>query len=282
MWSYFNKYKLYLILLSIFGITALTYFECADRTKLERFRRTDTPISSAEIVSTLGLKELNLSGSARIKAKVLKNALKDVQMPVYVFDLQLEKHLYIDGLPLHWYGLDEQEGKSTKLKHKIRLFLHTGSFKFNKNDVQTEEDLIKGIGFHYVKTNQTRHRVPVDEQVDTFIQTLLSIPQNSWVHMHCSAGQGRTSIGMVCYDILKNGKNVSLEDIVKRQHILGSEDLFDTQVWENGTYTKEMLETRKHFIQLFYQYINDPKGFGHQSWTKWRKNHKGEIGTWGV
>ena len=48
-------------------------------------------------------------------------------------------------------------------------------------------------------------------------------------------------------------KTVSLEDIVQRQHLLGSEDLLDTTVWRNGTYTQEQLEKRKRFIEKFYE-----------------------------
>jgi hypothetical protein len=195
-------------------------------------------------------------------------------MPVYIFDLQLEPHRFLAGLPEHWYGYPRSETfpqdlKDVKFKHLLRRLIYTGKLVNSEKEAQTEKDVVESLGFHYIQTNQTRHRVPEAEQVDMFIKTIQELPNNAWVHFHCSAGQGRTSVAMVCYDILKNGKTVSLEDIVKRQHVLGSEDLFDTVVWKNGTYSKEMLENRKNFIVQFYRYVNDPKGLGVALWSAW-------------
>ncbi len=195
-------------------------------------------------------------------------------MPVYIFDLLGEEHYYIQGLPERWYGYVYstkvgEVGHKRSIRKKLHSLFYTGKLHHTPNEAQTEQELVKELGFNYLGSSQERHQVPTPEQVDSFIQAITELPNNSWVHFHCSAGKGRTTIAMVMFDIIKNGKNVALEDIVQRHQLLGSENLLDTKVWRNGSYTKEMLENRKRFILAFYQYVNDPEGLGVTSWENW-------------
>ncbi len=275
-----HKYKIILGVILI--VIAVVYAETRDATVLERFRRSDDQIKASVQFSIEGLKDLHISGSNRVSQSALKSKLSEISMPVYVFDLQLEPHSFIRGLPEHWYGYKHQQQelsdslKGVRLKHILRRYFKTGKLIHTQADLQTEKQIVEELGFHYIQTNQTRHRVPEGDQVDQFIKTLKELPDDAWVHFHCSAGQGRTSVAMVVTDILKNGKKVSLEDIVKRHHALGSEDLFDTVVWENGTYSQEMLDNRKNFIVSFYEFVNDPKGFGTISWQEWSTLKSGQ------
>lgn len=276
-----HKYKIILGFILIVGV--VIYVETRDATMLERFRRSDDQIKPPIEFSVEGLKDLHISGSNRVSQSALKSELSKIDMPVYVFDLQLESHLFIRGLPEHWYGYKHQQQelsdslKGVRLKHILRRYFQTGKVIHTQADLQTEKQIVEELGFHYIQTNQTRHRVPEGDQVDLFIKTIKELPDNAWVHFHCSAGQGRTSVAMVVTDILKNGKKVALEDIVKRHHALGSEDLFDTVVWENGTYSQEMLDNRKNFIMSFYEYVNDPKGLDTTSWQEWSKRKSGQT-----
>jgi hypothetical protein len=80
---------------------------------------------------------------------------------------------------------------------------------------------------------------------------------------------------MVMYDILRNGKEVSLEDIVKRQHYLGSENIIDTTVWaKKSSYSKRKLEIRRDFLRAFHRYVNDPEGYGASTWQQWAEKNK--------
>ncbi len=79
---------------------------------------------------------------------------------------------------------------------------------------------------------------------------------------------------LVMYDIFKNAPQVSLNDIVKRQHLLGSENLLNTVVWRKGSYTKEQLQDRAAFITDFYAFICQRKAGGIQQWSKWQKTRK--------
>lgn len=93
-----------------------------------------------------------------------------------------------------------------------------------------------------------------------FTLELVCIPKDAWLHFHCRGGRDRTTITMTIIDILQNGKNVSLENIVKRQNLLGGINLFDVKLWVRGTYSEDKLVKRKTFIESVYSYVNDPGG----------------------
>ena len=56
--------------------------------------------------------------------------------------------------------------------------------------------------------------------VNYFIDIIKSHSEDTWFHFHCKAGVGRTTTFMIMYDIIKNGNNVSLNDIIGRQVLL--------------------------------------------------------------
>jgi hypothetical protein len=258
-------------------LAGLYLFDMQKVSELPRFRRCDDSFKIDDgkpLPTRKGFDTLNISGSRRPTQGGLVKYLGGIQMPVYSFDLQLEDHYFIKGSPERWYGYQQSEAvgvdeKNIQLRHYIRRLIHTGKLHHDANDVQTEKQMTEEVGFHYVGIAQKRHRVPQAEQVDQFLDVLKTIPQPAWIHFHCNVGQSRTTIAMVMYDILKNGKEIPLEDIVRRHKLIGSEDLFDTEVWANGSYTKEMLEIRKDFIKAFYRYVNDPEGYGVSSWKDW-------------
>lgn len=76
---------------------------------------------------------------------------------------------------------------------------------------------------------------------------------------------------LVMYDIMKNAPQIPLAEITKRQHLLGSEDLLNTDVWKKGSYTKEQLEQRAAFITNFYAFICQRKAGGIQTWSAWKQ-----------
>ena len=74
---------------------------------------------------------------------------------------------------------------------------------------------------------------------------------------------------LVMLDIMKNAPIVPFEDIIKRQHLLGSEDLLNIAAWKKGSYTKQQLEERAAFIKAFYAFVSQRKAGGIQRWTDW-------------
>ncbi len=279
-----NIKKLLKVLLPclIVFLSGMYIYDMQKMSELPRFRSTDHPFKTTSVTplpTRKGLEILRISGSRRPTQGGLKKNLGSMGMPVYSFDLQQEDHYYINGSPARWYGYDSAAEAGVNMaiigtRHYIRRLIHTGKLVHTKEDMQTEKEITEALGFKYIGILQTRHRIPKAEQVDQYMDTINSIPQPSWIHFHCNGGRSRTSLAMVMYDIMKNGREVSVEDIVKRQHLLGSEDLFDTRVWATSTYTKEMLENRAEFIKAFYRYVNDPEGYGVTKWSEWSAKHK--------
>lgn len=219
-------------------------------------------------VNTQGLADLPVSGSNRIIFDDLKRKLKDVKGKIYIVDLTGGAQSYYQGIyPIDFFGLDSKH--PNLLKYKLRRLLVMGNTHGTRDDFISEEEVVKGHGYEYINLYQRRRDTPAGEMVDRFIGLVENLPQDGWIHFHCRGGKGRTTSFMVMFDILKNGRNISLEEIVRRHHLLGGIDLFDTKVWKNGTYTKGQLIRRKEFIINFYKYVTDPQGYGKQSWMSW-------------
>ena len=141
--------------------------------------------------------------------------------------------------------------------------------------VSSEEEEVKKHGFQYKKVNIGGAFISSDKDIDEIIAFYDSKPPKSWYHFHCLNGKGRTSLLLVMLDIIKNAPRVSLEDIVKRQRFLGSEDLFDVEVWKGGSYSKNRLEQRKKFVEKFYQFVSQRKNAGGiQLWSEWHPLNK--------
>jgi hypothetical protein len=277
-----RKFLLRVVLpFSFVALGGLYYYDVQKLTELPRFRTVSDPFKVRDdgpIPTRKGLDTLNISGSRRPTQTGLARNLQNVKMPIYNFDLQVDAHYFIKGSPEQWYGYKRVsevgiDGEIVRLRHYIRRIIHTGKLYHDASDAQTEQQMSEDLGYHYVGISQIRHRLPTAEQIDLFMDTIHNIPQPAWIHFHCNAGRSRTTIAMILFDIMKNGKEVSVEDIVRRHYLLGSEDLFDTEVWHRSTYTRKMLTIRKEFILAFYRYVNDSEGYGVSSWTDWSTKH---------
>ena len=100
----------------------------------------------------------------------------------------------------------------------------------------------------------------------TFVKKLAP---GTWLHFHCRGGKGRSTTFMVLYDILRNGKHVSLDDIVKRQQLLGGSILLEISEKKAAEWKRDAAIERKRFIEQFYEYATSDKGYPQKSWTEW-------------
>ena len=116
----------------------------------------------------------------------------------------------------------------------------------------------------YIRIPVTDKEKPSDDMVDYFVQFVQSLPQNTWVHFHCEEGMGRTTTFMVMYDIMKNAKRVSLDDIMNRQVLIGGQDLLDDKV-----NTTKNAKERTEFIQEFYKYALQNNDNFKTTWSQW-------------
>ncbi|MBX9787084.1 MAG: hypothetical protein K2Y08_07085 [Alphaproteobacteria bacterium] len=231
------------------------------------FRSMETKIDPTQEVDLRGLQNIRASGGSPTCFISLKWKLRHIDEPIIIVDAMSEYHGFIKSIPTALLGYH----KPAKIKHLMRRFLLTGSIDVHPELVVSEAEEAKKYGFDYEKVNIGSTFVSSDEAIDNVLTFYDNIPENAWLHFHCSHGKGRTSLMLVMLDTMKNAPQVSVKDIVKRQHLLGSEDLFNTEVWENGTYTKEQLENRKEFVEKFYQFICQRKAGGQQRWSDWHQ-----------
>ncbi len=263
------------------------------------FRTTDDPLeaSDGKTPSITGLIDLHASGSGEFTADNVKLLLTRMHGPVTVFDLRQETHVFVNGLPVSWFATRDwaNVGRSqTEIEEAEAVWvqsLRPGSeiavrpgHPVKKGNAESavpqqvivkeasiERDLVSFAGASYVRVAVTDHTRPLDEAVDRFIVAVRALPENDWAHFHCEAGLGRTTTFMVLYDMLRNATHVSLEDIVRRQKLLG----YDYDVLRPagpGNWKASYMEHRIAFVRAFYNFARANPNGRPQIWSEWLRS----------
>ncbi len=259
-------------------------------------------VSCGVLPSDKGMSDLNVSASSCFSEKELENILMAVPVNAdkfYDIDLRQESHGYLDGMAVSWFSYKDwgNDGRSqdivehieTDQLNKISKKAKNGElisvYTFNDNGnkvgppedftvtkVMNEEQMVKKHGANYFRIAIQDHFRPTDADVDKFLDFWKQLPKDAWLHYHCYAGMGRTTIFMLMHDILKSApKGVSYEDIEKRQGIIGGVYLSDIpdkkKNWERTLYTE-----RYRFTKQFYKYVTEHPNLD-VSYTQWAKDH---------
>ena len=265
------------------------------------FRSTQDPFhenhGGSQSPSRVGLRELHAVTSAQFSEKTLKNALLTIQGPVWIVDLRRESHGFVNGIPISWYKPhnDSNRDISTQMllqreqtmlselrehnplviqriiKKTVGIIHSSEPFDVLVKILETEQQLTKRLGLSYRRLQVQDRNRPDDAVVDEFIQIVKSLPPNTTLYFHCRGGKGRSTTFMILYDMLKNAKTVSLEDIVLRQKMLGGTNVLNTKVKPGGEWMAQMRKDRKAFVEQFYQYATDPAGYPKSTWQEWLK-----------
>jgi hypothetical protein len=263
------------------------------------FRATDDPIKAnkGQIPSDTGLADLHASGSGEFTADGLKLLLSRTRGPVTVFDLRQETHIFVNGLPISWFATDDwanvgrthdeieadEAARVKSLGPGSKIVVRPGAAikkpgavpsareNVTVEHASTERDLVDANRAAYVRLTITDHARPLDEEVDRFILAIRTLPENGWAHFHCEAGRGRTTTFMVLYDMLRNATQVSLDDIVRRQQLIG----YDYEVLrpaDMGSWKAPYTDDRIAFVRAFYDYAYANPGGRPQLWSEWLKS----------
>jgi hypothetical protein len=273
--------------------------DCEDSEVLPHRLRT-TRDTLPETFEASGLWDLNISGGAQFSALQFKTLLGYLENfgfssdQILVVDLREEPHAFINGSAFTWYAKkawwtqndpvafvvkNEKQrlaalslGQSVSLKyiaHKDEAgnVRRLTNYPYVITSLMREEQVVTEAGAHYVRLPVTDHMRPDDKDVEQFLSLVKKLPPQTWVHFHCRAGRGRTSTFMIMYDMIRNPQ-LSKKAIIDRQVQLGSLDVRRLSgPLKARKNPNEKLRNR--FINLFYEYVHAPDGYGRNSWTKW-------------
>ena len=249
--------------------------DVADENTLPRnFRKTsDLSILENSNYNLKGLSNLNISGSGEFSKLQLKNLINDINKDnIKIVDLRQESHGFVNGDAISWIGINNKANKGLSLDEVLlKEVTQLASIKLNSplitdngkktlfpKLVLTESVLVKEFKKDYFRITVTDGEIPTEDMVDRFIDFVKTVPKDTWLHFHCKEGIGRTTMFMCIYDMMKNSKEVSFNDIKNRQLALANLPLsfFDK---DNSKIT---------FLEDFYNYTKSNNDNYNTSWKE--------------
>ncbi|MBR1647896.1 MAG: protein tyrosine phosphatase [Selenomonadaceae bacterium] len=247
-----------------------------------------------KIPSRAGLDELHASASGQpseAALSTLREKISEQQFDakIFVVDLRQESHGFANSLPVSWHvknnaanaGKNSVEVEADEVERLKNLRGVETKFEPLGNAdkqifkpvtiiprvMQTEREVCEKIGVEYKRFAAADMQFPAPEIVDEFITFVATLPENAWLHFHCQAGHGRTTTFLVMYDIMKNPE-LSLEEICKRQYLLGGSNLLLEPEGDDFYATNDRDRAKK--IRLFYEFVQGTRSeqIGLQ-WSEW-------------
>lgn len=241
-----------------------------------------------------GLRELQCIGSGAFTEEQIARVAGLARQPITVVDIRQENHVFLNGLPVSWYGdrnwgnlglssqaILEREGQLLQeASHLDRLYLHeilekdadgsvflTQIHSISIQHLLMEKEIVQKYDLGYFRLFVTDHQPPSDCEVDRFLTFYDGLPEDMVLYFHCRAGVGRTTTLMAMYDMLRNASTVGLSDIIQRQHELGGKDLFQIPA---NSYKTEYALKRAEFLCHFYAFAKQ-RDHGIQSWQEYKQ-----------
>lgn len=231
----------------------------------KNFRKTTAlaAIKDNKNLNLKGMDKLNISGSQQFSEFNLSSMITAIgpNVPITIIDLRQESHGFINGIPVSWADsknnanagltkeqvlLDEANKlRSIKLNVPISFYNHP-DITIIPTKVLDEKKLVTVNELSYVRIPVRDGGIPGDDMVGYFIQFVKAQPKNSWIHFHCKQGVGRTTTFMIMYDMLKNNKAATAEEIINRQIALAGLNEDEIKSFYN--------EERITFLKKFYEY----------------------------
>ena len=238
------------------GVRRTLDLPCESKAGFGAFRSSATPLPPSKrdaLPSTVGLAQLRISGSSEFTPEGLKSIRASVPAD-YTFldiDIRQESHGYDGTRALGWWKENNSGNAKKTLSQVYRAeaaalaalnqlprgaeyvayqFDTTESIgdkvELRAHTAYNEATLARNQGVAYARIPMTdRAPYPSDASVDRFVDHLMTLDKNTWVHFHCLHGHGRTTLYMVMYDMLRNAHRVSADDIIQRQFLIGGVDL---------------------------------------------------------
>lgn len=263
----------------------------------KQFRTSSYPLPANAKVSTQGLSNLHIAGSAQFSAAELKEALKRLKRPVIIVDLRQENHGFVDGNAVSWFDrydwsninktdqeIEKNEPKLLKelaqkkyiivekvLEKKEGMIEKISTISLTVNNFAQEKELAKENKIEYHRFYVTDHSPATPQQINDFIMLVRKNPEAT-MYFHCRAGKGRTTTFMVMYDIMHNAKKISFNDIYRRQVLLSKDEQLE-HLPATNQFDYDLELKRFNLLKKFYEYARTNSDNFKTSWTEWLKKN---------
>lgn len=228
------------------------------------------------------IENLNISGSAEFRPSQIDNIKAAINAPkITVVDLRQESHGFLNDNPISYYSffqiinnnLNSSEAEKAEeialselpLNKNIPIFRVTGEYleSIKASVILNEKSLCNNYGLGYKRLAVRDNWIPTPETVDDFISFIKNLNNDVHILFHCDAGDGRTTMFMSMYQMVKNTSNLSLSTILNDQITAGGIVLTDNI-------------PRATFLEYFYNYTLENKNSNFEtSYSNWLKNTKG-------
>jgi hypothetical protein len=274
-------------------------------TSLPKYFRSSTDLTALKNVSisTEGLAELRASASGQFSQQGLAAIQVAIGKPenLSIIDLRQESHCFVDGHAVTWYvkngwsniGLTAEEVTIKEREFIAELGGHRGvalyepksaknglppSLQIDESSVptQSEEEWLRTQNVSYIRLPVVDHLPPDLQTMVQFDELIKAQSTESWMHIHCAGGGGRSGFMMAMYDMSKNADRVPFFDIIKRQCLLGGHNLRLAPVADETH--KEFKAQRMGCLATYYEYCKEQlnKGGGRESFSDYVNKRWGE------
>lgn len=206
---------------------------------------------------------LNISGSAQFEPSQIENLKKKINvLDTYIVDLRQESHGFLNNAAVSFYSPERLlnngfNSEETLISEKEKfgainpgdvenIFNKRGSFReaLTVDKSEIELTLVKNTGLNYVLFATRDGHIPTPSMVDTFVSFAVKTPPTTHLHFHCDHGEGRTTMFMAMFQMMKESTSKSLNEILDEQLEAGGINLTDDT-------------TRANFLQDFYDYTKE-------------------------
>jgi Inositol hexakisphosphate len=188
-----------------------------------------------------------------------------------IFDLRDDCHGFINGMPVYW----KDKCHCCEYKH-LKEAMEIGHTWIEEKDqisglelaisqAITEQELVESLGHHYVRIPMADGDLPDDLFMDQFVQFIDKVSPNHWIHFHGRTGGEKASTFLVLLDIIKNARQMNLEEILTGHELISEMDLAELRSEEERL---DYIQQKLDFISEFYAYSKEVSDFS-TPWSKW-------------
>jgi hypothetical protein len=225
-----------------------------DRFSIVEARR----VSGSSQFSAPGLEQLaaRLRGAAPDGARIL------------ILDTREEPHGFsADGRPISWRTLHNWKNIGLPFDEIIA----DEKARVGEAGGSTEAELCERAGLDYYRIPITDHVRPMEDDIDEVIKLVRSLPPETWIHVHCRKGIGRTGMIMTTLAMLRDPHGAATAEEVAG--LCGASHLFKPSEYSDlkphKAYKHELKKDRKAFLQRLLEYARSGTD---EPWSAWSRD----------